>query len=229
MTVDEIFNAIKDYEDLDIWVDDGDKMMSSDGTLETAQWMLDNIEAGARVEARIYYDEDGNRVPSDEYNSDVDVETIFDSDDFIVDEYNKNDDVGDTSEMINFPNIGRKLDKNNWVESRLCKAFCERFNIKCHIKDYDLYDKISSDCETSDKNISIFNDALHIEGDAVRKYLKNDKYSRVTVSIRDGECELFLRPDGRCIDLGLRWTLKTDLSSFLPKLVQKVVDVVKTL
>lgn len=87
MTVKDIFNAIKDYEDLDIWIDDGDQMWSADGTKETAQEMLDAIEEGARVEARIYYDEDGNRVPSSEYSSNVDVETIFDSDDFIVSEY----------------------------------------------------------------------------------------------------------------------------------------------
>lgn len=49
--------------------------------------MLDAIEDGARVEARIYYDENGNRVPSSEYSSDVDVETVFDSDDFISGEY----------------------------------------------------------------------------------------------------------------------------------------------
>lgn len=87
MTVNEIFDAIKDYEDLDIWVDNGDQMWVADGTMETAQEMLDAIEEGARVEARIYYDEDGNRVPSDEYSSDVDVETVFDSDDSITNEY----------------------------------------------------------------------------------------------------------------------------------------------
>lgn len=87
MTVKDIFNAIKDYEDLDIWIDDGDQMWAADGTRETAQEMLDAIEEGARVEARIYYDENGNRVPSSEYSSDVDVETIFDSDDFITSEY----------------------------------------------------------------------------------------------------------------------------------------------
>lgn len=90
MTVKDIFNAIKDYEDLDIWIDNGDQMWAADGTRETAQEMLDAIEEGARVEARIYYDEDGNRVPSSEYSSDVDVEIIFDSDDFIVSEYDKN-------------------------------------------------------------------------------------------------------------------------------------------
>ena len=89
MTVKDIFNAIKDYEDLDIWIDDGDQMWSSDGTKETAQEMLDAINDGARVEARIYYDEDGNRVPSSEYSSDVDVETVFDSDDFITSEYSE--------------------------------------------------------------------------------------------------------------------------------------------
>lgn len=87
MTVNQIFDAIKDYEDLDIWVDNGDQMWAADGTMETAQEMLDAIEEGARVEARIYYDEDGNRVPSDEYSSNVDVETIFDSDDSIANEY----------------------------------------------------------------------------------------------------------------------------------------------
>lgn len=87
MTVNEIYDAIKDYEDLDIWVDNGDQMWVADGTMETAQEMLDAIEEGARVEARIYYDEDGNRVPSDEYDSNVDVETVFDSDDSITNEY----------------------------------------------------------------------------------------------------------------------------------------------
>ena len=87
MTVNEIYDAIKDYEDLDIWIDNGDQMWAANGTMETAQEMFDAIEEGARVEARIYYDEDGNRVPSDEYSSDVDVETVFDSDDFIANEY----------------------------------------------------------------------------------------------------------------------------------------------
>jgi hypothetical protein len=87
MTVNEIFDAIKDYKDLDIWVDNGDQMWAADGTMETAQEMLDAIEEGARVEARIYYDEDGNRVPSSEYSSNVDVETVFDSDDSIANEY----------------------------------------------------------------------------------------------------------------------------------------------
>lgn len=87
MTVKDIFNAIKDYEDLDIWIDNGDQMWAADGTRETAREMLDAIEEGARVEARIYYDENGNRVPSSEYSSDVDVETVFDSDDFISGEY----------------------------------------------------------------------------------------------------------------------------------------------
>ena len=89
MTVKDIFNAIKDYEDLDILIDDGDQMWSADGTKETAQEMLDAIEDGARVEARIYYDENGNRVPSSEYGSDVDVETVFDSDNFDEDEGSK--------------------------------------------------------------------------------------------------------------------------------------------
>lgn len=89
MTVKDIFNAIKDYEDLDIWIDDGDQMWAADGTRETAQEMLDAIEDGARVEARVYYDDDGNRVPSSEYSSDVDVETIFDSDNFDEDEGSK--------------------------------------------------------------------------------------------------------------------------------------------
>ena len=87
MTVKDIFNAIKDYEDLDIWIDNGDQIWAADGTMETAQEMLDAIEDGAKVEARIYYDENGNRVPSSEYSSDVDVETVFDSDDFISGEY----------------------------------------------------------------------------------------------------------------------------------------------
>ena len=89
MTVKDIFNAIKDYEDLDIWIDDGDQMWAADGTRETAREMLDAIEDGARVEARVYYDDDGNRVPSNEYNSGVDVETIFDSDNFDEDEGSK--------------------------------------------------------------------------------------------------------------------------------------------
>lgn len=37
MTVKDIFNAIKDYEDLDIWIDDGDQMWAADGTRETAR------------------------------------------------------------------------------------------------------------------------------------------------------------------------------------------------
>lgn len=108
MIVKDIFNAIKDYEDLDIWIDDGDQMWSADGTKETAQEMLDAIEEGARVEARIYYDEDGNRVPSNEYSSDVDVETVFDSDNFDEDEGRKRFvKVGDDQYRLNrFKQLG---------------------------------------------------------------------------------------------------------------------------
>ena len=108
MTVKDIFNAIKDYEDLDIWIDDGDQMWSADGTKETAREMLDAIEDGARVEARIYYDENGNRVPSSEYSSGVDVETIFDSDDFDEDEGRKRFvKVGDDQYRLNrFKQLG---------------------------------------------------------------------------------------------------------------------------
>ena len=108
MTVKDIFNAIKDYEDLDIWIDDGDQMWSADGTRETARDMLDAINDGARVEARIYYDEDGNRVPSNEYNSGVDVETIFDSDNFDEDEGRKRFvKVGDDQYRLNrFKQLG---------------------------------------------------------------------------------------------------------------------------
>ena len=108
MTVKDIFNAIKDYEDLDIWIDDGDQMWSADGTKETAREMLDAIEDGARVEARIYYDENGNRVPSSEYSSDVDVETIFDSDYIDEDEGSKRFvKVGDDQYRLNrFKQLG---------------------------------------------------------------------------------------------------------------------------
>ena len=108
MTVKDIFNAIKDYEDIDIWIDDGDQMWSADGTKETAREMLDAIEDGARVEARIYYDENGNRVPSSEYSSDVDVETVFDSDDIDEDEGRKRFvKVGDDQYRLNrFKQLG---------------------------------------------------------------------------------------------------------------------------
>ena len=108
MTVKDIFNAIKDYKDLDIWIDDGDQIWAADGTMETAQEMLDAIEDGARVEARIYYDENGNRVPSSEYSSDVDVETIFDSDNFDEDEGRKRFvKVGDDQYRLNrFKQLG---------------------------------------------------------------------------------------------------------------------------
>ena len=108
MTVKDIFNAIKDYEDIDIWIDDGDQMWSADGTKETAREMLDAIEDGARVEARIYYDENGNRVPSSEYSSDVDVETIFDSDYIDEDEGSKRFvKVGDDQYRLNrFKQLG---------------------------------------------------------------------------------------------------------------------------
>ena len=108
MTVKDIFNAIKDYEDLDIWIDDGDQMWSADGTKETAREMLDAIEDGARVEARVYYDDNGNRVPSSEYSSDVDVETIFDSDNFDEDDGSKRFvKVGDDQYRLNrFKQLG---------------------------------------------------------------------------------------------------------------------------
>ena len=108
MTVKDIFNAIKDYEDLDVWIDDGDQMWSADGTRETARDMLDAINDGARVEARVYYDDNGNRVPSSEYNSGVDVETIFDSDNFDEDEGRKRFvKVGDDQYRLNrFKQLG---------------------------------------------------------------------------------------------------------------------------
>lgn len=108
MTVKDIFNAIKDYEDLDIWIDNGDQIWAADGTMETAQEMLDAIEDGARVEARIYYDENGNRVPSSEYSSDVDVETVFDSNNFDEDEGRKRFvKVGDDQYRLNrFKQLG---------------------------------------------------------------------------------------------------------------------------
>ena len=108
MTVKDIFNCIKDYENLDIWIDNGDQMWSADGTMETAQEMLDAIEDGARVEARIYYDENGNRVPSSEYSSDVDVETVFDSNNFDEDEGRKRFvKVGDDQYRLNrFKQLG---------------------------------------------------------------------------------------------------------------------------
>jgi hypothetical protein len=86
MTKEQIYNAIKDEDEVDIWVDDGDKIRTAAPSLELAEWMLDNIEAGARVEARVYYDEDGNKVPASKYDGTMDVDTIFDSDDFIADE-----------------------------------------------------------------------------------------------------------------------------------------------
>lgn len=85
MTKEQIYNAIKDEDEIDIWVDDGDKIRTAKPSLEVAEWMLNNIEAGARVEARVYYD-DGNRVPASKYDGTMDVDTIFDSDDFIAGE-----------------------------------------------------------------------------------------------------------------------------------------------
>ena len=84
MTKEEIFDAIKDEDEVDIWVDDGDKMMSGAPSMEMAEFMLDNIEAGCRVEARVYYDDDGNKIPVDMYDGECDVDTIFDSDDYIA-------------------------------------------------------------------------------------------------------------------------------------------------
>ena len=231
-SVDDIFKSINDYDEVLVLIDDGDIMYNLSGpTRDDAKRILDYVKDGCKVECQVYFDSDGNNISDDEarslnYFDDNTILSIQPDDDHIEDDF-----VGDTSKMINFPNIGRKLNKNEWVESRLCKVFCERFNIECHIKDYDLYNKISPDCKISDKDISVFNDALHIDGNAVKRYLKNSKYSRVTVSIRDGECELFLRSNDerKNIDLGLRWTRKTDLSSFLPKLVQKVIDTVKML
>ncbi len=86
MTKEQIYNEIKDEDEVDIWIDDGDKIRTAAPSLEVAEWMLDNIEAGAHVEARVYYDDDGNKVPANEYDGTMDVETIFDSDDFIADE-----------------------------------------------------------------------------------------------------------------------------------------------
>ena len=86
MTKEEIYDTIKDEDEIDIWVDDGDKIRTATPSLEVAEWMLNNIEAGARVEARVYYDDDGNRVPADEFDGTMEVDTIFDSDDFIADE-----------------------------------------------------------------------------------------------------------------------------------------------
>lgn len=100
MTKEQIYNAIKDEDEVDIWVDDGDKIRTAAPSLELAEWMLDNIEAGARVEARVYYDEDGNKVPADKYDGTLDVDTVFDSDDFIVDEIAGGNDESVGSETI---------------------------------------------------------------------------------------------------------------------------------
>lgn len=101
MTKEQIYNAIKGEDEIDIWVDDGDKIRTATPSLEVAEWMLNNIEAGARVEARVYYDEDGNKVPASKYDGTMDVDTVFDSDDFIADEIaNGNDDTSIGSETI---------------------------------------------------------------------------------------------------------------------------------
>lgn len=80
MTKEQIFDAIKDEDEVDVWIDDGDKMMAGVPSMSMAQWMLDNIEAGCHVEARIYYDEDGNIIPANQYDGTTEVETVFDSD-----------------------------------------------------------------------------------------------------------------------------------------------------
>lgn len=100
MTKEQIYNAIKDEDEVDIWVDDGDKIRTAAPSLEIAEWMLDNIEAGARVEARVYYDEDGNKVPASKYDGTLDVDTVFDSDDFIADEIAGGNDESVGSETI---------------------------------------------------------------------------------------------------------------------------------
>ena len=86
MTKEQIYDAIKDEDEVDIWVDDGDKIRSAAPSLELAEWILSNVEAGSHVEARVYYDDDGNKVHASKYDGTMDVETIFDSDDFIADE-----------------------------------------------------------------------------------------------------------------------------------------------
>lgn len=100
MTKEQIYNAIKDEDEVDIWVDDGDKIRTAAPSLELAEWMLDNIEAGSRVEARVYYDEDGNKVSASKYDGTLDVDTVFDSDDFIVDEIAGGNDESAGSETI---------------------------------------------------------------------------------------------------------------------------------
>lgn len=96
MTKEEIYNEIKDEDEVDIWIDDGDKIRTATPSLEVAEWMLDNIEAGAHVEARVYYDDDGNKVPASKYDGTMEVDTVFDSDDFIADEIasGDNDSIG---------------------------------------------------------------------------------------------------------------------------------------
>lgn len=86
MTKEQIYNAIKGEDYVDIWVDDGDKIRTAVPSMEVAEWMLDNIEAGCHVEARVYYDEDGYKIPASKYNGRQDVDTVFDSDDFIAGE-----------------------------------------------------------------------------------------------------------------------------------------------
>lgn len=100
MTKEEIYNAIKDEDEVDIWVDDGDKIRTAKPSLEVAEWMLGNIEAGAHVEARVYYDDDGNKVPASEYDGTMDVDTIFDSDDFIAGEIADGNDDSVGSETV---------------------------------------------------------------------------------------------------------------------------------
>ena len=97
MTKEQIYNAIKDEDEIDIWVDDGDKIRTATPSMKAAEWILNNIEAGSRVEARVYYDDDGNKVPARKYDGTMEVETVFDSDDFIADEIaneNNDDSIG---------------------------------------------------------------------------------------------------------------------------------------
>lgn len=66
-TAENIFDYIKDYDEILVERDDGQAMWNISGpTLEDAEYILEQVKNGAKVECTVYFDDDGNNISDDE-------------------------------------------------------------------------------------------------------------------------------------------------------------------
>lgn len=247
MTKEQIFDAIKDEDEVDIWVDDGDKMMSGEPTMDMAEWMLDNIEAGCRVEARVYYDENGNKVPADQYDGTLDVDTIFDSDDFIADE------IADSSESDPYSLRGKDFEKwvethnerpinhhkEDWIASKIVQKIyesaginvefsCTHFEPTVNVYPINLPDELRDDGKYSLYKTS--NDSIHIGPNAI-KFFGGTADADGVVSVRNNKLTAYFgEPGSGGVDLGVEWNKnETDFNEIIPAAAKAILNYIKTL